>query len=178
MRAKLQARSSGRQRSRGLGMIEVLIGMVVVALWLLSNAGLTLNALRFQKSADSRMTAVSLASELGERMETNYRAAQSGQYALPATNTAPNAARDCAAQTCQPVDLAAYDLAQWTARAASALKLTEVSVTNATPVGGVTTYSISVTWEEPRGRRAHQDTSAQSETMSYTTTKLVRNEAM
>lgn len=178
MRARPHPRGGGRHGATGVGMIEVLVGMMVVALWLLSNVGLSLNSLRFQRSADSRMTAISLASELGERMETNYRGAQSGSYALPATRTVSATAPDCAAQVCQPADIAAYDLAQWTRRAVAALNLSEVSVTDTTPVGGVTTYTIRLVWEEPGSRPSPGGDRAPAEVMSYVTTKLVRNEAL
>ena len=160
-------------------MLEVLVGMLVLALWMLSSAGLQMGALKFQKSAESRLTAVALVSELGERMEANYLGARSGDYALVATDAATVANTDCAALTCQPNALAAFDLAQWTTRAASTLRLNEVSVVDATPAGGITTYTISISWEEQRGRQTYAaGATPTTETMSYVTTKVVRNVAL
>ena len=182
MRATSLSPSSQSRQVRGLAMLEVLIGMLVLALWMLSSAGLQMGALKFQKSAESRLTAVALVSELGELMEANYLGARSGNYALAATNAATAAYTDCSAVTCQPNALAAFDLAQWTTRAVSTLKLTEVSVVDATPAGGITTYTISISWEESRGRQTYADAAASAmpttETMSYVTTKVVRNVAL
>jgi type IV pilus modification protein PilV len=170
-----------QQHSRGVAMIEVLIGMLLIALWMLSSAGLQLGALKFQKAAESRLTAVALASELGERMEANYAGAQAGNYVLDETAAATTAATDCTTATCAPGALAAFDLAQWTTRAVSALKLSQVSIVDATPAGGVTTYTISISWNEPRGRQTYADAASappSTETMSYVTTKVVRNVAL
>jgi type IV pilus assembly protein PilV len=162
-------------------MIEVLIGMLLIALWMLSSAGLQVGALKFQKSAESRLTAIALASELGERMEANYAGARAGSYALAATDAATAAGADCTTTSCAPDALAAFDLAQWTTRAVSALKLTQVSIVDATPAGGVTTYTISISWDEQRGRQTYADAASappKTETMSYVTTKVVRNVAL
>ena len=164
-----------------MAMLEVLIGMLLIALWMLASAGLQLGALKFQKSAESRLTAIALASELGERMEANYLGARDGRYALATTGDVSPAGADCAATTCQPDALAVFDLNQWTARVVSALKQGEVSVVEAAAAGGITTYTISVSWEEPRGRQTYADagnSAPRTETMSYVTTKVVRNVAL
>lgn len=181
MRVSSRSPRTQPRQVRGVVMLEVLVGMLVLALWMLSSAGLQMGALKFQKSAESRLTAVALVSELGERMEANYLGARGGDYALVATDAATVANTDCSAVTCQPNALAAFDLAQWTTRAASTLKLTEVSVVDATPAGGITTYTISVSWEESRGRQAYADAASAmptTETMSYVTTKVVRSVAL
>ena len=181
MRATSRSPSGQPRQVRGVAMLEVLVGMLVLALWMLSSAGLQMGALKFQKSAESRLTAVALVSELGERMEANYLGARSGDYALVATDAATVAITDCSAVTCLPNALAAFDLAQWTTRAVSTLKLTEVSVVDATPAGGITTYTISISWEGPRGRQTYADAASarpNTETMSYVTTKVVRNVAL
>jgi type IV pilus assembly protein PilV len=167
-----------RRGERGMAMMEVLISMLLIAGWMLSNAGLQMGALKFQKSAESRLRAISLFTELAERMEANVRGARAGDYALAATSTATTSTSNCATSTCQPTQLATYDLAQWTARAASTVKITAMSVEDVTPAGGITTYRISLSWEEPRGRQRYAsagDGQAATEVMSYFTTKAVRN---
>ena len=172
---------SPRHSTRGMAMLEVLFGMLLIALWMLASAGLQLSGLKFQKSAEFRLTAVTLASELGERMEANYLGARDGRYALTKTDAVSSAGSDCVAVTCQPAALAVFDLNQWTARVVSALKQGEVSVVEAAAAGGITTYTISVSWEEPRGRQTYDDagnSAPRTETMSYVTTKVVRNVAI
>ena len=175
-------RRPSRNGARGVALFEVLIGMVLIAAWLLSYAGLQLGALKFQKSAESRLAAVALSSELAERMEVNLRGAYAGNYSLAATTVPVIMGTDCAAVVCQPSDLAAYDLAQWSARAAAALTLSELSVVVTTPTGGVTTYQINISWQERRGRQTYaadtRSPGARTETMSYVTSKALRNASL
>lgn len=163
----------------GASMIEALVGMLLIAIWLLSNAGLQANSLKFQAGATSRFSAITLASELGERMEANAVGATGGSYTLAETAVAPTVEIDCTALACTPAQIAAYDLAQWTASLVAQIKqLKSVSVADVTPAAGPPTYTITIRWDEPRGRQSYESApgaSATSETMSYTTTKAVRN---
>jgi type IV pilus assembly protein PilV len=156
--------------------------MVVIALWLLANAGLQLNALKFQQSAQSRLTALTLTSDLIERMEANVRGARDGAYALAATNASIAVNRDCAANSCSPAELAAFDIAQWTTRAATALVLNTIQVEDATPAGGLRTYNITMSWREAAGNRRYAPADGQSggtapteEVLTLVTTKVIRN---
>lgn len=171
-----------RRSAQGVALFEVLIGMVLIAAWLLSNAGLQLGALKFQKSAEARLVAVGLSSELAERMEGNLRGANAGNYSLASTTVPVTMGSDCASVVCQPGDLATYDLAQWSARAATALALTDLSVVDITPTGGVTTYQINISWKERRGRQTYaadsRSAGERTETMSYVTSKALRNASL
>lgn len=161
----------------GVALLEVLIAMLVIAVWMLSNAGLQLGALKFQKSAESRLRAVTLASEIAERMEANPRGAQSGYYALDATSSATSASTNCASLSCSPQQLAAFDLAQWTGLAASTIDLVETRIDSVAAAGGATAYQISLSWKEPRGRQRYAGSTGteSTETMTYVATKVVRN---
>lgn len=174
MKHSRHRQASGRAAARGVAMIEALIGMLMIALWLLSSAGLQAGALKFQKGAQARLTAVALATELAERMEANASGARSGAYVVSITDTPTSAASDCAALACAPAALASYDLAQWSARLTQALILKEATV--ATVAGAaITTYTITIAWDEQRGRQTYTDSSAKTERMSFTTTKVIRN---
>ena len=165
---------SGRFAAQGVAMIEVLIGMLLIALWLLSSAGLQASSLKFQTSAQSRMTAIAFAAELSERMEANPAGARSGDYEVSITDTATTTTNNCETAACSPTALADYDLAQWTTRLAQSLILKEATVAT---VGGasVTTYTITIAWDEPRGRQTYTNTNQKTERMSFTTTKVIRN---
>lgn len=143
---------------RGLAMLEVLISMLLIALWLASSAGLQAAMIRLQKGADLRSRSVSLATDLGERMQANPVAARAGLYAL-ATLPAPAAAVDCSAQACTPEQLAAWDLSQWSGQLNTALVIEAVSVILNTS-GGLTAYTIRISWREPRGRQTYGDNAA------------------
>ncbi|BDI08054.1 type IV pilus modification protein PilV [Sphaerotilus microaerophilus] len=168
---------------RGSTLLEVLIGMLLISFWLLGNAGLQAASLKLQKGAEYRLTAVTLAAELGERMEANLAGSLAGQYVLAETNSAPASQIDCSARVCNATELAAYDLSQWSQRASAVLRLKTLSVTDVTPPGALTTYRIAIAWEEPRGRRQYADAVGQSsgstnnstEVMSHLATKVLRN---
>ena len=161
--------------ARGIAMIEVLIAMLLISLWLLSSAGLQASSLKFQKAAESRVTAVTMAGELSERMEANATGARAGAYLLESTATATTAATNCTTSACTPAALADYDLAQWTERLTQRLILREADVAVAT-TAGLTTYTITIAWDEPRGRQTYANTSgSKTETMTFTTTKVIRN---
>lgn len=155
---------------RGIAMIEVLVSMLIIAMWLLASAGMQVGMFKLQKSADYRLKAIALATELGERMEANGVEAQAGSYALAAgaTVTAPS---DCAQVACSKADLAKYDLKQWSDRVASAMIVDTVTVTLDT-TAAQKTYSISISWKEPRGRQTYSATGA-TETATYTTIKVL-----
>ena len=155
---------------RGIAMIEVLVSMLIIAMWLLASAGMQVGMFKLHKSADYRLKAIALATELGERMEANGVEAKAGSYALAAgaTVTAPS---DCAQVACSQADLAKYDLKQWSDRVSSAMIVDTVTVTlDAT--AAQKTYSIRISWKEPRGRQTYSATGA-TETATYTTIKVL-----
>ena len=160
-------RYAGQQ---GIAMVEVLVSMLIIAMWLLASAGMQVGMFKLQKSADYRLKAIALATELGERMEANGVEAKAGSYALAvgATVAAPS---DCAQVACSPADLAKYDLKQWSDRVSSALIVDTVTVTLDT-TAAQKTYSISISWKEPRGRQTYSATGP-TETATYTTIKVL-----
>ena len=103
-------------------------------------------------------------------MEANSDEAKAGRYALEddATVTAPS---DCAQVACSPANLASYDLKQWSGRVSSALIVDTVTVTQDT-TAAQPTYSISISWKEPRGRQTYSATGS-TETATYTTIKVL-----
>ena len=167
IRSPSMRREAGQQ---GIAMIEVLVSMLIIAMWLLASAGMQVGMFKLQKSADYRLKAIALATELGERMEANGVEAKAGSYALAAgaTVTAPS---DCAQVACSKADLAKYDLKQWSDRVSSAMIVDTVTVTlDAT--AAQKTYSIRISWKEPRGRQTYSATGA-TETATYTTVKVL-----
>ena len=164
------------QGQRGVAMIEALIAMLLISLWMLASAGLQGNGFKFQKSAANRYVAVALVGELGESMEANLSGANAGSYQLASTTTPVTSSTDCTSTYCTPAQLAGYDLAQWSARVAAALPMKSMSITSAAGTSGLTTYTIRITWDEPRGRQTYA-TDGTSETLSYVLTKVVRSAA-
>jgi len=159
----------------GFSMLEVLISLVLIAVAMFGNAGLQLNAMKFAKGAATRMQAVILANELAERMEANKAGSFAGNYVVASvSSTASTAATNCATTPCSSSALAAYDLAEWTARVGATLPGSSWQIIQLT-AGDPSTYSIVVNWED---RRANTNTTTYStagttETMSLTSTKVV-----
>ena len=155
-------------------MIEALIGMVLVALLVLSTAGLQVSSLQFQRSAGNRFLAVALAGELGESLEANQTGALAGNYALAAVSAPVTASTDCSQAYCTPAQLSRWDLAQWTTRVAATIPVKDMSVQSGTSPSGLVTYTIRISWIEPKGRQTYDD-GVSSETLSFVLTKVVRN---
>lgn len=162
-----------RRPSRGVSLIEVVVLLLVVALWLLSTAGLVANSLKIQTSASSRMAAIAAATELGEMMEANLPGARAGGYIASITTTPTTSATNCANVPCSATTLAAYDLSLWTTRLVAALPLQSATVATVSGTA-LTTYTITINWTESRGRQAYGTTGA-TETATFTMTKVLRN---
>ncbi len=87
----------------GVGLVEVLVAVTVLAFGMLGIAALQATALRNGQSASQRSQAVVATYAILERMRANYAVAGNGGY-------------DLAAMTCAPPntgDLAATDLHDW-----------------------------------------------------------------
>ncbi len=159
----------------GFSMIEVLISLVLIAVAMFGHAGLQLNAMKFAKSGASRMQAAFLSNELAERMEANKAGSVGGNYVVAnVTSTPSTSATDCATTACNASALAAYDLAEWTARVAATLPAASWQITNPA-AGNPSTYRIVVNWEDRRANTATTTyaTAGTSETLSLTSTKVV-----
>lgn len=96
--------------ARGVGLIEVLIAMVVLAVGLLGLAALQASALKLAHQADIRSQATFLAYEMADRMRANRAAALDDEYALDTF-----AAVDCDPTLTLSVagTLAERDLEEW-----------------------------------------------------------------
>lgn len=163
-----------RRRAAGTAVIEVLIAMLVVALWLLGSATLQLSSLKLHKSAGNRALAVGLASELTEAIEANPVGANAGHYALAQRTTASSSSTNCATTYCTPQQLAVYNLAQWTGRLVGTLPLQDVAVEKDTTADGLVRYTIRIRWKEPLAQ-APAASAVTTETLSVIVTKVVRD---
>jgi type IV pilus assembly protein PilV len=147
----LPSRSLGQS---GFSMLEILVTLFLLMLWLLASAGVQSSSLQFNKAAQFRTQAVYFATELAERMQANVDGAVAGYYTYSgAAGTAPT---DCTTATCGADTLAAFDLAEWSARVIAALPSAQISVTpdgTANPI----TYTIVIGWSDRRDERTYGD---------------------
>lgn len=122
---------SGAGGQRGVGLIEVMIGLFVLAIGLLGMASLQNKAVRMNNTSYLYSQATLLASDIVERVRANRDAV--GDYAY-AYGDSVTASTDCGAENCTAEQMADWDVAQWRADIASSLPQgegeVEVDVTN------------------------------------------------
>lgn len=132
----------------GFTLVEVLIALVILAVGMLGIAALLLNSLQSSRLALLRTQAVTLTSDMGDRIRAN-RAAGSA-YALVAGSALSSPTKQCTtAGQCNAADVAAIDLYRWQQSVLTALPGAQTSIVVA-PVGSLAsnTYTITITWTQ------------------------------
>lgn len=119
---------------RGIGLIEVLVALFILAIGVLGAAAMQMNAMKFNQNAAVRSQATFLAYEIADAMRANRTAALAGNYDLGIDAETPTG-------TAMP----AADLNRW--RTALGERLPAGG-------GGVTrngnVFTITVEWDESR----------------------------
>jgi type IV pilus assembly protein PilV len=126
------------QHQRGVGMIEVLIAIVIVALGVLAIARLQTNMVRFNQSALLRSQASLFVYDLTDRMRADLQGAINGDYDRDFTDGIPTGGT-----------LPADELAEWLTRVGERLPNGEGAVDTTG-----TTITVSVRWDDSRGEEA------------------------
>ena len=127
------------QSQRGVGLLEVLIALLVLAIGVLGFAGLQMTALSQSHDANYRVAAVLVAQDAIERMELNLAgrgvpidptaAAGSNEYLSRSWGAASHGgdpASTCLDRECSATDMVGWDIAQLTWQAANQLPLGRV----------------------------------------------------
>ncbi|ABA58729.1 Type IV fimbrial biogenesis protein PilV [Nitrosococcus oceani ATCC 19707] len=102
-----------RPQPKGFSLLEVLVSVAVLSIGLLGLAGLQTTGIRHNHSAYLRSQATLLAYDITDRMRANRTAALNGGYTLDLGTPPVTPAKNCNAATCEPGELAAYDLYSW-----------------------------------------------------------------
>jgi type IV pilus assembly protein PilV len=131
------------QHSDGFTMVEVMVALVVLSVGMLGISGLYVISMRSGSSAIYRTQAVSLASDLAERIRAN-RNANIAYQGIAANNNCINNV----ALTCTPAQLAANDLFVWNQQVTTTLPAGTWTV-NVNGANTPFTYLITVNWFEP-----------------------------
>ncbi|WP_211465881.1 type IV pilus modification protein PilV [Collimonas silvisoli] len=100
----------------GIGMIEVLVAIVIIAFAMFALIDIQTVALRYQKTAHVRAMASQFSADLAERVRANIRGAHSGAYDLSQQTypTLGESAPSCFhSANCTPQELAAKDIHEW-----------------------------------------------------------------
>lgn len=130
--------------AHGFTIVEALVALVVLAVGMLGIASLYVTTLRASGSATSRMHAINLASDLGDRIRANRtaEAAYAGAAAANGTTCLGTGA------TCTPAQMAAHDLFVWQAAIQAALPGAPAGAVTVDIGTNPTTYQIRVLWRE------------------------------
>ena len=93
---------------RGETLLEVLVAVLILVVGVLGLAGMQAASLRQTQDALLASEAILLASDLVERIRAN----PGGDYRTQESSL-PSSVLDCEVESCNPAELAAYDLAEW-----------------------------------------------------------------
>lgn len=174
---------ASERSQRGVTMFEVLIALLIIALFVLTSARGQSSAAKLSKAAQFRTEAVLLATEMSERIEANGEAAANGSYACDpcSTTTTPPAA--CVNAACSSSALAAFDQQEWGKRAGAVLPDAALSIVWACTSGCVPTdppsrvlgtYTITIGWNDRRANVTYDPSLAgTTEAFRYTMNKIV-----
>lgn len=141
----VQPHSSQVLHARGFSLVEVLVALVILSVGMLGIAALYVESLRSGRSALSRTQAVTLASDIADRIRANPAAKSA--YAETITSSDTVAACAPGGAGCTAEELAQHDTATW-------LKSLEATLPGGT--GEIefdettvpATYTITITWTE------------------------------
>jgi len=125
----------------GFSLIEVLIALVIMSVGMLGIAGLYVEGLRAGRTSNFRHQAVTLASDVADRIRANPRAGV--DYEGPGGNN------NCVLGNvnCNPAQMAANDIQLWKDQATAMLPQGTITITyDDNPVPP--TYLIEVSWQE------------------------------
>lgn len=107
--ARVPARMLGRQR--GVGLVEVLVAVLVLAVGFLAAGRMQVTALRNNQNAYHDSQAQLLLDDMVDRMRANRAGVRDGAYDNVSTTDATST--NCTSSGCNAAALAAYDLYQW-----------------------------------------------------------------
>jgi len=139
------------RQQRGVGMVEILVALLVLAIGVLGYAGLQLNALKSTESAQIRSQGTALARDTLETIlvnpqergtyldESNWDNAQSTFGDQPPSNP------DCLSDPCTAAEMATWDIARLQWQAGTVLPAGRLQVQPCS-AGGASTSCVVVAW--------------------------------
>lgn len=129
-------RTASRRAQRGVGMIEVLVAVLVLAIGLLGIAAMQAAALRNSQSSLERSTATVLAYSMFDAMRANANLARLGGYNMGLTCNVPGGG-----------DLAANDRSAWMTRVQQSLGATACGQIQC----AADQCTVTIRWDDSRG---------------------------
>ncbi|WP_101675814.1 type IV pilus modification protein PilV [Alloalcanivorax mobilis] len=142
-----------RRHQRGVGMVEILVALLVLAIGVLGYAGLQLSALKGAETAHIRARATALARDTLERMLVNpeavsvYLDADSWPDTPPTAGEEPDGWSDCTgASVCDSDAMAEWDIQQLAWQAANIMPAGTIRVDTCEMSGA--SNCVVVAWGE------------------------------
>ncbi|MDX5152353.1 MAG: type IV pilus modification protein PilV [Acidiferrobacterales bacterium] len=133
----------------GFTLLEVMIALVIFSIGLLGLAGLQAGGLRSNTQAQLRTIATIQAYDMAERIRSNPRGVEDGDY--NAFDDATPTAGDCISNTCTAAEMATYDYYEWELNTQNVLPSGHGTVSSALVGGGATRlFTVTVMWDEER----------------------------
>lgn len=146
-------KNTGKQQ-RGVGLIEVMIALLVLAIGVLGYAGMQLTALKAAEDANNRAQATLLGQDALERFLANEAAMASYTNVKnwPDESTTPgekpNGLNDCITSSCNTDDLASWDIDMLAWQAANRLPGGMIAIDECQHATGISCVVIS--WNEDK----------------------------
>lgn len=147
------------KRCKGTSLIEVMVTVVILAVSLIGIAGLQIFGVRYNHSAYLRSQSTILAYDILDRMRANRTlAATTNAYLLNFGDFVPAAGSDCSdvGQDCTPLQIAQYDVSQWTNAVAGVMPDGEAQI-QVQDLPDRRIYSVSLKWRDRRDTNDNQE---------------------
>ncbi|ENX33186.1 type IV pilus modification protein PilV [Acinetobacter colistiniresistens] len=107
-------------RQRGVGLVEILVALLVLAIGVLGFVALQYRSLEASAESTSRVQAITLARDLAERIRVNRNSFDTYQTELSTATKQKTSTKKCIGSVvCTDAELADFDIAQVTTRAAT-----------------------------------------------------------
>ena len=146
-----------RYQQKGVGLVEILVAVVIMAVGFLAAAQMQLNGMRYSQSAYFESQAYFMAGEMIARMRGNVAGVKSGAYDT-LTTAMGLADPGCDAALCTPAQIAAQDRYDWSQKLYSASSDTgfmpllpsssTVMATGQVKRLATGQYSVSIVWAD------------------------------
>jgi type IV pilus assembly protein PilV len=164
---------SGRRAAAGVGLIEVLVAIAILAFGMLGIAALQAAALRSSQSSINRNEAVAQSYAILDAMRANRSHALIGDYNTGTYDPSnPDDGWTCAIPEVQGT-LASQDKHDWMQRLRSPQGLGESACAVIGPVDGVQdTFFVRIRWDDSRGKVGAEKESDDNDQTIFTTSHL------
>ncbi|WP_171405567.1 type IV pilus modification protein PilV [Acinetobacter sp. WCHAc010052] len=103
---------------KGVGLVEVLVSLLILALGIMGFAALQYRAMEATSESSARVEAINLARDFAERLRVNRGAIETYKTELKKATDQQASSKICSKEMCSAADMADFDVAQLTQKAA------------------------------------------------------------